>query len=146
MENETIIYTSSDEETESFGERFVQQLKPGDVVALIGDLGAGKTSLVRGMAKGLSIKDLVSSPTFTLLNEYRGTIPLYHFDVYRLANSMEIEDLDVEDYFYGNGICVVEWAEKARQLLPEHIWQITIEWTGEHTRTLHIESPEKRVD
>jgi len=123
---ETIL-THSAEETEDFGAELARRLEPGSVVALYGDLGAGKTCLVRGLARGLGSEQPVSSPTFTLVNEYPGPRLLYHFDLYRLKSPAELEDLGGEDYFYGDGVSVLEWADKAGILLPARRWDVRFE-------------------
>ena len=130
--------THSPEETQAVGERIGQVLKPGDVVALIGDLGAGKTCLTQGIARGVSIHpdQIVNSPSYTLINEYTGKIPIYHIDLYRLQHREEILDLGLEEYLEGNGICVIEWADRMLDLLPENSTQIQIIWEDEFTRTI----------
>lgn len=106
--------TNSPEETEELGERLGRALSPGDVVAFTGDLGAGKTAFVRGLARGLGIPDRVTSPTFTIVNEYEGgRLPLFHFDLYRLASSDELFEIGWEDYLRRGGVCAVEWSENA---------------------------------
>lgn len=107
------------------------------VVALIGELGAGKTTLTKGIARGLEVPDLVHSPTFTLIHEHKGRLPVYHFDLYRLDTIEQIEDLGYEDYFCGPGVTIVEWAEKIQALLPEDHLEIRI--TGEdEVRTFEL--------
>lgn len=106
-------------ETEKFGIKLGSLLKPGDVVCLIGDLGAGKTTLTKSIGLGLEVDDYITSPTFVLINEYNGRIPVYHFDVYRLENAHELYDLGFDEYFYGNGVSIIEWADKIEKLLPE---------------------------
>lgn len=106
--------TNSPEETEELGERLGRALSPGDVVAFTGDLGAGKTAFVRGMAQGLGVAGRVTSPTFTIVNEYEGgRLPLFHFDLYRLASSDELFEIGWEDYLRRGGVCAVEWSENA---------------------------------
>lgn len=96
-------------------------LKAGDIVCLFGDLGAGKTQLVKGIASGFGVDENdVQSPTFTIINEYQGVLPVYHFDFYRVNSIKEAKRIGAEEYFYGNGICLIEWPEKAAELLPEH--------------------------
>ncbi|NLV89131.1 MAG: tRNA (adenosine(37)-N6)-threonylcarbamoyltransferase complex ATPase subunit type 1 TsaE [Tissierellia bacterium] len=107
------------EETEEFGIKLGKSLKSGDIVCLNGDLGAGKTTLTKSIGLGLDVKEYITSPTFTLINQYRGRLPVYHFDVYRLENVDELYDLGFDEYFYGNGVCIVEWAEKIEKLLPK---------------------------
>ena len=104
------------EETEEFGIKLGKSLKSGDIVCLNGDLGAGKTTLTKSIGLGLDVKEYITSPTFTLINQYRGRLPVYHFDVYRLENVDELYDLGFDEYFYGNGVCIVEWAEKSKTL------------------------------
>lgn len=114
------IVTKSPQELAYIGQRLAKFLNPGDFIALDGELGAGKTTLTQGLAKGLEIKQVVNSPTFTIIHEYdKGSIPLYHMDVYRLDSVKEMDDLGYEEYFYGEGITVVEWASKIESILPE---------------------------
>lgn len=120
--------TFSEEETFRLGESLARDAQPGQVFALNGDLGAGKTVFTKGMAAGLGIRENVNSPTFTIAQVYEeGRLPFYHFDVYRIGDIEEMEEIGYEDYFYGNGICLVEWAGLIRELLPEHTVWITIE-------------------
>lgn len=114
------ICTASPRETEEVGVKIGMQCKEGDVFAFFGDLGAGKTALTRGIARGLGIEEPVTSPTFTIVNEYlEGRIPLFHFDLYRLSGEEELFDLGFEEYFQRNGVCVVEWSERATETLEE---------------------------
>jgi len=119
-------------------------LVPGDVVALMGELGAGKTVFARGVAHALGIKDGITSPTFTLIHEYEGDIPLYHMDLYRMEGIEEIRDIGIEDYFSGDGVCLVEWAEKLDGLLPEDAYRVTLRYLGATKREITIERPETR--
>lgn len=112
------IVTLSPVETARVGELLGRLLVPGDVVCLIGDLGAGKTNLAQGLARGLGIIDQVTSPTFTLINEYNGRLPLFHMDLYRLEGAGDLADLGYEEYIYGDGVTVVEWADRAIEALP----------------------------
>ena len=108
------------EETIALGKKIGQVLKPGDVLLLQGDLGAGKTTFSQGLAEGLNIKECVNSPTFVLISEYlSGRLPLYHMDLYRIEEETQLFDLGVEDYFFGNGVCVVEWPNIAEAFFPE---------------------------
>lgn len=132
----------SENETIKIAHTFAQSLVPGSVVALSGELGTGKTVFARGVAGYLGVKQQVTSPTFTLINEYSGAIPLYHMDLYRLNTLPEIEDIGVEDYFYGDGICLVEWAEKLERLLPEHAVIISVKQVDNNSREIRIERPE----
>ena len=110
--------TNSPEETEALGARLARALEPGAVVAFTGDLGAGKTAFVRGLARGLGIPDRVTSPTFTIVNEYEGgRLPLFHFDLYRLGCADELFDIGWEDYLARGGVCAVEWSERMEELL-----------------------------
>ena len=117
------ITTYSAEETKEFGAKLGALLGVGDIVCLIGDLGTGKTALTNGIAVGLDIKEYITSPTFTIVNEYMGRIPLFHFDVYRIADSEEMYEIGFEEYLDGNGVVVIEWADLIKDILPmEHIW------------------------
>ena len=139
------VHTSSPGETELLGERIGRALEPGMVVALIGELGAGKTTLTKGIARGLEVPDLVHSPTFTLIHEHKGRLPVYHFDLYRLDTIEQIEDLGYEDYFYGSGVTIVEWAEKIESLLPEDHLEISISGEDDaRTFTLRATGPNSK--
>ena len=115
------MITNSAEETILVGEKLAKTLKPGDIIALSGNLGSGKTTFTKGIGSALGVRDSkrINSPTFVLIKEYKGRIPLYHLDLYRLDGLQEIENLDVEEYIYGCGVTVIEWAEKVKGLLPE---------------------------
>lgn len=130
-ENETagkITETHSAEETFELGRQIGQQARAGEVYTLIGDLGVGKTVLTQGVAAGLGIEEPVSSPTFTILQIYEeGRLPFYHFDVYRIGDVEEMEEIGYEDCFYGEGVCLVEWANLIQEILPQEYRQITIE-------------------
>ena len=134
-----IVETHSVSETEALGERLAKCLRAGAVVALYGDLGAGKTALVRGMARGLDISESVSSPTFTLVNEYPGDPALFHFDMYRLKDSSELYGIGWEDYLDRNGICVVEWSERVADAIPSDAVTLRFERLGENDRRIEIE-------
>ncbi|MEE8413182.1 MAG: tRNA (adenosine(37)-N6)-threonylcarbamoyltransferase complex ATPase subunit type 1 TsaE [Dehalococcoidales bacterium] len=112
------LITHSPEQTQELGERIGELALPGDVLLLVGQLGAGKTCLIQGIARGLGIREYVLSPTFVIMRELYGRLPLYHIDLYRLDNIEESMDLGLDDYLYGKGVCVVEWAEKALSILP----------------------------
>lgn len=121
------ITTHSADETQALGQRLAKRFLPGDVIAYFGDLGAGKTALTRGIAQGLGVTDLVTSPTYTIVNEYlTGRIPLFHFDMYRLGSSDELFDIGWEDYLARGGVCAVEWSENVEDALRDAI-HITIE-------------------
>ena len=120
------IETYSPEATLALGERMGQEAKAGQVYCLNGDLGVGKTVFTKGFAKGLGITEHITSPTFTIMNEYEGRLPLYHFDVYRIGDVEEMDEIGYEDYFYGEGICFVEWANLIEEIIPSDRIQITI--------------------
>jgi tRNA threonylcarbamoyladenosine biosynthesis protein TsaE len=126
-------------ETEDFGIKLGKLLEPGDIVCLNGELGAGKTTMTKSIGIGLGVEEYITSPTFTLINQYRGRMPVYHFDVYRLENVEELYDLGFDEYFFGNGVCIIEWAEKIEKMLPEDRLVIDIK-NGKNIdeRTLHI--------
>jgi len=123
-----IIETNSEQETFELGQRLAAQAQPGQVFALVGDLGVGKTVFTKGMASGLGIGEPVSSPTFTIVQVYEeGRLPFYHFDVYRIGDPEEMEEIGYEDYFYGKGVCLVEWANLIVELLPPQTVFVTID-------------------
>ena len=120
LEPNTLDFIShSENQTRRLGMRLATLLQAGDVVALIGDLGSGKTRWIQGVCQGLDVVDPVISPTFTLVNEYRGRLPVYHIDLYRLADATETLSFGLEEYLYGNGISLVEWADKALEFFPK---------------------------
>ena len=132
------ITTHSADETQALGQRLAKRLLPGDVIAYFGDLGAGKTALTRGIAQGLGVTDLVTSPTYTIVNEYlTGRIPLFHFDMYRLSSSDELFDIGWEDYLSRGGVCAVEWSENVEDALQDAI-HVTIEKDADEPDTRHI--------
>ena len=123
-----IIESFSPEDTFRVGEQLAKDARPGDIYTLDGDLGVGKTIFTKGMAKGLGIEEPVTSPTFTILQEYEsGRLPLYHFDVYRIGDPEEMDEIGYEDYFYGQGICLIEWAGLIEELIPKEAVRICIE-------------------
>ena len=132
------IISKSEAETEAAGEQFARTLPQGAVVALYGDLGAGKTAFVRGMARGMGIGARVSSPTFTIVNEYLGSRELYHFDMYRLGSSEELFDIGWEDYLSRGGVCAVEWSENVADAFEGDQICVRIEKTGDAERTITI--------
>lgn len=133
------IKLSNLKETESFGLKLGSLLMPGDILCLNGDLGAGKTTMTQSIGKGLGVDDYITSPTFTLINEYKGRIWVYHFDVYRLENVEDLYDIGFDEYFYGHGVCIIEWAEKIEKLLPEDRIVIDIKkGKGTDERILYI--------
>ena len=129
MEIKRIIKIKHEKETQNFGRRLGESLSAGDVVAMVGDLGTGKTTLTGYIARGLGIKETVSSPTFTIIKEYNsGRLPLYHFDVYRIGDPEELFNIGADEYFDGDGVCVVEWADLVSEELPENSKYIFIEY------------------
>ncbi|MCC8098266.1 MAG: tRNA (adenosine(37)-N6)-threonylcarbamoyltransferase complex ATPase subunit type 1 TsaE [Eubacterium sp.] len=114
----TVYETHSGEETEKIGYEFGKNAKAGEIYCINGGLGAGKTCFTKGFAKGLGITDHITSPTFTIVNEYKGRIPLYHFDVYRLENEDELYDIGADEYFFGEGVCIIEWADIVKDAIP----------------------------
>ena len=128
------MITRSAKETRKLGESLAERLKPGDVLLLEGDLGAGKSELTRGIARGLGVEETVTSPSFTILNVYEsGRCPLYHFDWYRLEGSGELYELGMDEYLGGDGIAVVEWPDRCPDAIPENSYRIILETLGERT-------------
>ena len=127
--DEKMVYeTYSAEETSALGEKIGREAKPGEVCTLVGDLGVGKTVLTQGIAKGLGITEPISSPTFTIVQVYgEGRLPFYHFDVYRIGDIEEMDEIGYEDYFYGDGLTMIEWANLIEEILPKKRKEITIE-------------------
>ena len=141
-----IFLTNSPAETEAVGAALGRVLQPGTILAYRGDLGAGKTAFTRGLARGLGCGDMVTSPTYTIVNEYLGgRMPLFHFDMYRLASSDDLWDIGWEDYLDRNGICAVEWSENVDDAMEDAIY-ITIEKTGEESRRITIEGGDTLAD
>ena len=138
--------THSPEETEKIGEALAKSLQPGTILAYRGDLGAGKTAFTRGLARGLGCKETVTSPTYTIVNEYLGgRLPLFHFDMYRLASSDDLWDIGWEDYLEREGVCAVEWSENVADAM-ENAVTVTIEKLGETTRRITIEGGQGYAD
>ncbi|MCD7854833.1 MAG: tRNA (adenosine(37)-N6)-threonylcarbamoyltransferase complex ATPase subunit type 1 TsaE [Clostridiales bacterium] len=138
--NKTYI-TKSPEETEKLGEKLAKSAKAGDIFCLSGDLGTGKTAFAKGFAKGLEITEHITSPTFTIINEYSGRLKLYHFDVYRLEDEEELYGIGADEYFYGEGVCLIEWAELVKEAIPESAVWINIEKDlekGENYRKIEV--------
>lgn len=130
--------TNSPEETEKLGEKLAKQLKPGTVLAYRGDLGAGKTAFTRGLARGLGYTEPVTSPTYTIVNEYLGgRMPLFHFDMYRLSSADDLFDIGWEDYLERGGVCAVEWSENVPEAMGGAV-EVSIEKTGEDSRKITI--------
>jgi tRNA threonylcarbamoyladenosine biosynthesis protein TsaE len=128
--------SNSPDETEAFGRRFAENLKPGDVLALTGGLGSGKTQFVKGLAAGLGAATAATSPTFTLIHEYSGGMPVYHFDFFRVEDRQSAERLGLDDYFFGDGVSVIEWADKFPDLIPETARWISFETKSETQRAI----------
>lgn len=146
MKKRFVIESHTAAQTKKLGRLIGQFLKPGSLVALSGELGSGKTQFIKGLASGLGVDRSyhVSSPSFVLINEYPGRIPLYHLDLYRLSEGKDLEEMGLEEYFYGNGVTAIEWAEKATFFIPpQHIW-IDIRWTGPNSRQLIIKAVGKQ--
>ena len=126
---EKVIIIRNESETEKFGIELAGKLDPGAVIALEGDLGTGKTTLTKSIARGLGIDDVITSPTFNIVKEYRsGRLPLFHFDVYRIGDVDEMYEIGYEEYFYGDGVCIVEWADLIEDIIPDDAIRIQIEY------------------
>ncbi|MDP2730916.1 MAG: tRNA (adenosine(37)-N6)-threonylcarbamoyltransferase complex ATPase subunit type 1 TsaE [Dehalococcoidales bacterium] len=138
------LVSRSPEQTRTLGVRIGELALAGDVFLLVGELGAGKTCLTQGIAWGLGIKEYALSPSFVIMRELHGRLPLYHIDLYRLAHMEEIADLGLDEYFYGQGICVVEWADKALTILPEKHLMIKISYLSETERNIKMEPSGQR--
>ena len=131
--------TNSPRETEAVGEKLAQTLRPGTVIAYCGDLGAGKTAFTRGLARGLGCAESVTSPTYTIVNEYlSGRLPLFHFDMYRLRSAEDLWDIGWEDYLDRGGVCAVEWSENVTEAMENALW-VRIEKIGDESRRITIE-------
>jgi tRNA threonylcarbamoyladenosine biosynthesis protein TsaE len=143
-----LIHSKSPSETIRIGKHIGRLLLPGDVVALVGELGTGKTQFVKGLAAGVGIGTSadISSPSFTLINEYGGKVPLYHIDLFRLKSEREAGGLGLEEYFRGGGITVVEWADKIPSFLPPEMLWLQIRYTGERARSFEITAKGKRYE
>ena len=138
--------THGPEETEALGEKLAQHLRPGDVIAFYGDLGAGKTAFTRGLARGLGVTEPVTSPTYTIVNEYlSGRLPLFHFDMYRLGSAEELFDIGWEDYLERGGVCAVEWSENVEEALAGAI-TVTIRRLDDSQREIILEGGNEHAD
>lgn len=135
-----VFATTSPDETMALGGRLARSLSAGDVVGLFGELGAGKTTLIKGIAAGLDVTEVVKSPSFVLITQYRGRLPVYHIDLYRLERPSDFMELELEEYFYADGICLVEWAERIAGFLPESAMKITLDVVGAAERTIVIDA------
>ncbi|MFQ5867312.1 MAG: tRNA (adenosine(37)-N6)-threonylcarbamoyltransferase complex ATPase subunit type 1 TsaE [bacterium] len=139
MNNRCLVkVTRSEEETRKIGRAIGKSLVPGDIICLVGELGSGKTTITQGIAQGLGVRSSVSSASFKLINEYKGRIPLYHFDLFRLDKLSEVEELGYREYFYNQGVTTIEWAEKIRPLWPEERIEIELKIISEHDREIRI--------
>lgn len=138
------IVTRSPQETQALGEALGVAAQPGDLFLLSGPLGAGKTCLVQGIARGLGVREPVRSPTFVLATHHPGRLTLFHIDLYRLDNPLEVEDLGLDDYLEGAGLCVVEWAEKALGVFPKEHLLVEMEHLGPEERRIRLKSQGKR--
>ena len=135
---EFVVHT--EEDTVLLGKRLGEKLRRGDVVALDGTLAAGKTYFTKGIALGLEITEDITSPTFTIVSEYRGRLPLYHMDVYRLEGEEDFFGIGAEDMLYGDGVCVIEWGEKVKEFLPEHTIGVKIDINSDNSRHIGIDN------
>lgn len=135
------MITYGPKETIKLGQKLARHLSRGDVIALYGDLGSGKTTFTKGVGKGLGVKNTrqINSPTFVLIKEYVARIPIYHVDLYRLDNLRDIEDIAVEEYIYGDGVAIIEWAEKVKAILPKKLISVRFGIKGENKREIKIE-------
>lgn len=139
--------SKNESDTEAFGERLAGRLRPGDVVAYAGALGMGKTALTRGIARGLGCRGRVTSPTFTIVNEYDGPTPLFHFDLYRLSSPEELYDIGWDDYLDRGGVCAVEWSERAAEAMPEDAIRVELARSAENDgwRVITVEGWEEEA-
>ena len=141
------LISKSNQETKDIAAKLAKYLSPRDCVALCGDLGSGKTTFVKGLARGLDIKETqVISPSFMLIRQYKGKLPLYHFDLYRLDYLEQVEHLGYEEYFYGDGVCCIEWADKIEELLPVEHLEIDIKSLSEYKRKITFKSTSNRYN
>ncbi len=138
------IISNNPRQTREIGLRIGRIVQSGDILLLSGNLGAGKTCLTQGIARGMDITEYTSSPSFVVIKEYQGRIPLYHIDLYRIDRTEEIGDLGLDDYLYGNGVCVIEWADKALGLLPAQNMLIKMEYLAQTRRCLQFQPRGKR--
>ncbi len=146
--NKVVFNSKSPSETIRIGKTIGSSLQAGDVVALMGELGAGKTQFIKGLAQGVGVGKsvYVSSPSFTLINEYKGEIPFYHIDLYRLEEEKEAEELGLEEYFHGEGITAIEWADRIPSLLPGELLRVQIHYIGKQTRSIALVAKGKRYE
>lgn len=146
--NKVVFNSKSPSETIRIGKTIGISLQAGDVVALVGELGAGKTQFIKGLAQGVGVGKsvYVSSPSFTLINEYKGEIPFYHIDLYRLEEEKEAEELGLEEYFHGEGITAIEWADRIPSLLPAEFLCVNIHYMGKQTRSIELVAKGERYE
>jgi len=141
------LLSKSPEQTQMIGEALGRLAQPGDLYLLVGELGAGKTSLVQGLARGLGVEETVKSPSFTLINEYRGRIPLYHADLYRISNAEDVITLGLDDYiFFGEGVTAVEWAHQALDVWPEERLTLFLSYVADQVRQIECEAIGERYE
>lgn len=140
------VITSSEEQTKKLGDKLARKLRPGSFVGLSGPLGSGKTTLIKGICKGLGVKELVRSPYFVIMTQYPGKFKVYHFDLFRLESADELSSVGYEEYFYGDGICLVEWAEKAKKLLPRERIDVFLRIVSESEREIRIKRIQSKKD
>ena len=142
------IITTDAAQTFNFGVQLSQQLKPSSILCFYGDLGAGKTTCIKGICAGLGVSQLVTSPTFTLIKEYNGRLPVYHFDFYRISSEQETNDLGLHDYFFGNGVCLIEWPKVIEHFLPDNRYEIYLRWdfdSDAETRKIQVLYPKSEA-
>jgi len=140
--------TKTPAETQAIAASLARQMNPGDIIALYGNLASGKTTFVQGVCEALQVQEPVTSPTYTLINEYAGTMPVYHFDCYRIEGPEEFYGLGYEEYFFGEGIVLIEWADRVESLLPEYTIRIRLEhnFTHEGSRTIQLDAAKSREE
>lgn len=138
MKNSKIIVCNNTKETEKFGLALGSKLKGSDVICLNGDLGAGKTTLTKSIGKGMGIDDYITSPTFNIINEYYSDLNLYHFDTYRLENIDDVEYLGFDEYFYSDGVCIIEWADRIKEFLPDQYLELNIKKIDDDKREIEL--------
>ena len=148
LELKTVLLSQSTKETIHLGKRIGTLLQPGDTVALVGELGTGKTHYIKGLAAGLGVEraDCITSPSFTLIHEYRGKFPFYHIDLFRLGHEEEAEELGLEEVFAAEGVVAVEWADRIPNLLPEELLWVELVYLGKRTRSVSLRGRGKRYE
>ncbi|MCR1955171.1 tRNA (adenosine(37)-N6)-threonylcarbamoyltransferase complex ATPase subunit type 1 TsaE [Clostridioides mangenotii] len=139
------VYLKDEEATKSYGFKLGGLVKKGNIICLLGDLGAGKTTLTQSFAKGLGVDDYVTSPTFTIVNEYDGRIPLYHFDVYRIGSSDEMYDIGYDEYINSDGVCIIEWANLIEDVLPDEYLSIELKYVEDGREMILAPKGEKYI-